>query len=52
MTIKEICEKYQISQTELARRFDIPLRTIQNWHAGVRKPPQYVVNMLQQLLEK
>lgn len=50
-TIKALCEAYGISQTELHRRFDIPLRTVQDWHAGRRKPPAYVVNMLTALLE-
>ena len=50
-TIKTLCEAYGISQTALARRFDIPLRTVQDWHAGRRKPPAYVVNMLTDLLE-
>lgn len=51
MTIKEICEKYGFSQTGLARRFDIPLRTVQDWYAGRRTPPSYVVNMMVELLE-
>ena len=50
-TIKSLCEAYGMSQTALARRFDIPLRTVQDWHAGRRKPPAYVVNMLTALLE-
>ena len=50
-TIKVLCEDYGISQTALARRFDIPLRTVQDWYAGRRKPPTYVVNMLSALLE-
>lgn len=48
--IAEICETYGIGQTELAKRFEIPLRTVQDWHAGRRKPPAYVVNMLVRLL--
>lgn len=51
-TIKEICETYHISQTELANRFGIPLRTVQDWHGGRRKPPDYVVRMLVELLQK
>jgi DNA-binding transcriptional regulator YiaG len=51
MTIKEICEKYNISQTELARRFGIPLRTVQGWYLGERKPPVYVPGMIVELLE-
>lgn len=51
MTIKELCEKYQISQSGLARRFGIPLRTVQAWHIGERKPPAYVVGMISELLQ-
>lgn len=49
-TIKQLCEEYSISQSELARQYDIPLRTVQDWHAGRRNPPPYVVRMLDELL--
>lgn len=52
MTIKQICESYGIGQTELARKFGIPLRTVQNWHASVRVPPDYVVRMIDELLRR
>ena len=48
--IAEICEAYGIGQTELAKRFEIPLRTVQDWHAGRRTPPDYVVKMIVKLL--
>ena len=51
MTIKEICEKYNLRQTILARRFGIPLRTVQDWYAGRRIPPEYVVSMMVELLD-
>lgn len=51
MTIKEICEKYGLSQTALSKRFGIPLRTIQDWHAGRRTPPDYVVRMMDEILQ-
>ena len=50
MTIKEICEKYGYSQSALARRFNIPLRTVQGWHIGERKPPEYVLGMMEEIL--
>lgn len=50
-TIKELCEQYNIGQTALARRFGIPLRTVQNWHEGKRVPPDYVVRMMDELLQ-
>ena len=52
MTIREICERYHLSQTALARRFDIPLRTVQDWHAERRIPPSYVVRMMVELLDR
>lgn len=52
MTIKKLCEKYRISQTALAKRFGIPLRTVQDWHAERRQPPEYVVSMMVELLER
>lgn len=35
------------TQSEFAARYKIPFRTIQNWEAGVRKPPEYMVNLLE-----
>ena len=52
MTIKEICEKYGYSQTALAKRFNIPLRTVQDWYADRRTPPPYVVGMILELLQR
>ena len=51
MNIRELCEKYNISQSGLARRFGIPLRTVQGWYLGERKPPEYVVGMIDELLQ-
>lgn len=50
-TIKEICERYELTQTALARRFEIPLRTVQDWYAGRRTPPDYVVKMMEERLQ-
>lgn len=48
--IAELCKRYGLSQTELAKRFGIPLRTVQDWHGGRRKAPDYVINMIDRLL--
>lgn len=50
-TIKDLCAEYTLTQTELAKHFDIPLRTIQNWAGGQRTPPDYVVRMMDKLLK-
>ena len=49
--IRELCQEFHIGQSELARRFGIPLRTVQHWHSGERKPPDYVVRMIRTILE-
>ncbi len=48
--IAEICERYGLKQTELAEQFGIPLRTVQDWYAGRRVPPDYVLNMIDRIL--
>lgn len=50
--IARICEKYDLSQTALAKKFGIPLRTVQDWHAGRRKTHDYVVRMIIEILER
>lgn len=49
-TIKELCDKYNLKQIELSRRFEIPIRTVQDWYREVRTPPEYVVRMIEKLL--
>lgn len=50
-TIRELCNHYNYTQTTLAKRFGIPLRSVQDWHAGRRTPPDYVVHMMEELLQ-
>lgn len=49
-SIKWYCDSYGIGQTALAKRFNIPLRTVQDWYSGRRVPPEYVVGMIGELL--
>jgi DNA-binding transcriptional regulator YiaG len=34
------------TQNIFAKYFDIPLRTVQNWKAGVRKCPEYLIKLI------
>lgn len=52
MTIKDICENFNITQTELSKRFNIPLRTVQGWYLDERKPPEYVAKMIAEALSR
>ena len=42
----------RMKQGEFARYFNIPLRTLQNWEAAERQPPEYLVSLMRYKLEK
>lgn len=44
--IKEMREKAGMTQKMFSDFFGIPVRTLQDWEAGLRKPPEYVVRLL------
>lgn len=49
--VADLCKRYGLGQSALARRFNIPPRTVQQWYAGHRKAPGYVVDMMEALLK-
>jgi len=51
MTIHEMRIALGDTQSEFAERYSIPFRTIQNWEAGVRKPPEYVAALLEKRIQ-
>ena len=51
LTIKELCREFHLTQRALADRFGIPYRTVQDWYAGRRQPPEYVVRIIRTILE-
>lgn len=40
------------TQHEFAQRYQIPFRTIQNWESGTRKPPEYMLLLLEQRIQE
>ena len=44
--LKNIRNKFGLTQSELSQIFDIPLKTIENWESGKRRPPDYVYNLI------
>ena len=52
MTIKELRQQRGLSQSAFAKYFEIPVRTVQDWEQGKRKPPEYLVKLMQYKLEK
>ncbi len=47
MDIREMRMKLGDTQSEFAARYNIPFRTIQNWETGLRKPPKYIMDLLE-----
>lgn len=47
MSIRELRAQLGITQGEFAARYNIPYRTVQNWESGVRKPPVYIMELLE-----
>lgn len=46
MDVREMRKRLGDTQSEFAHRYQIPFRTLQNWEAGVRVPPEYMMNLL------
>ena len=46
MNIKEIREACKMSRAEFSRVYGIPIRTLENWEAGIRKCPDYLLNLI------
>lgn len=51
MNIKEAREEAGLSRAEMSRRFEIPVRTLEEWDAGRRTPPPYVEKLIVEKLE-
>lgn len=52
MDIREMRLQLGDTQSEFAARYQIPFRTVQNWETGVRKPPEYMVNLLEHRVQE
>lgn len=49
--IKKMRKSYGLSQTQFAKQFNIPLRTVQNWELGERTAPTYVYELIEYKLK-
>ena len=48
----EYRKKLQLSQVEFSEIYHIPKKTIQNWEQGVKLPPEYVFELLEERLKR
>ena len=47
MDLREMRTQLGDTQSEFAARYNIPFRTVQNWETGLRKPPEYILKLLE-----
>lgn len=52
MTIKEIRILTGLSQQAFSDKYEIPKRTIEDWEAGRRNPPEYVTSLLERAVKE
>jgi putative transcriptional regulator len=49
LSIEDIRKSTGLTQAAFAKRFHIPLRSVENWEGGQRNPPEYVKLLLAQV---
>ena len=52
MNSLEIREILGISRAAFSRRYNIPIRTLEDWDAGRKNPPEYVLEMLERIVRE
>ena len=45
-TIKELRERTGMSRKEFSKNTGIPVRTLEDWEAGRRTPPEYIPRLI------
>ena len=44
--MKELRKKTGLSQSKFSAKFEIPVRTLQQWEQGISAPPEYLIRMM------
>ena len=51
-SIKELITASGMTQKDFSEYFGIPIRTIEDWSTGKRKPPSYLIDLMLYKLKK
>ncbi len=51
ITANAIREASGLSRAAFCRKYNIPIRTMEDWEAGRRIPPQYILEWLKRLVD-
>ena len=46
MTFKDLREAIGLSRIQFSRSYSIPIRSLENWDAGAREAPEYVLDLV------
>lgn len=49
--IKDIRNQTGLSQSQFAKKFHLTTRVVQSWEQGQRNTPNYIIYMIQRILE-
>lgn len=52
MTIRELRKLTGMSQSQFAKKYDIPLNTLQHWEGGYSEPAKYLVKLIEDTICK
>lgn len=52
MTARQIRELTGLSRVRFCEKYNIPLRTMENWEGGVNNAPQYVLDLLERAVRE
>lgn len=52
VSISDLRSSIRLSRSEFSRRYGIPIRTMEDWEAGRRTPPEYVVSLLERVVKE
>lgn len=51
--IKELRKKTKLSQSKFCTAMgNIPVQTLQQWESGRRNPPEYVIELIEKIVEQ
>lgn len=50
MELKEMRKLLGLSQAAFGKKYNIPVRTIEQWESGRRKAPVYVLELLERVV--
>lgn len=47
---KELRRTQGLTQEEFAKKYSIPVRTLQRWEQGQNNPPEYIIKLIQEIM--